>query len=249
MAKYFLYADESGDSGHDTTVTTHFVLAGLIVAEGAWLSFLRRIKEFRKQLRAAYRLRVRDELRARDIWKSAGDLEALRLSYAQRRRLLRETGVFLRESSEVSIIPVSVQKSQPKLVTVDIREYAWKLLIQRFENFLLAKRADGLIFSDRGEEKVIRRQLRKMRVYNPIPSKFAGFYTQNVAHVLEDPIFRESKHSYIIQLADVVAYLCRLRDNATARQRKWELHKVYKILKPRYVPEASRKDNYAFVYG
>jgi hypothetical protein len=249
MAKYFLYADESGDSGHDTSVTTHFVLVGFILAEAMWLSFLHRIKEFRKKLRETYGVRLRDELRARDILKTAGDFERLGLCYARRCRLLREIAVFVRESPEILIIPVSVDRSQRRLLTVDIREYAWKLLIQRFENFLVEHGADGLIFSDQGEEKMIRDQLRKMRVYNPIPSKFGGFYTQSVAHVLEDPVFRESKHSYFIQLADVVAYLCRLRDNATARQRKWGLHRAYKILKPRYLPEASRKDPYAFVYG
>ncbi len=249
MAEYFFYVDESGDSGHNTAVTTHFVVAGFFLREGSWAVYLDKIKHFRAALSAAYNFRMRDELHARDIWMARGDSKNRGDSYAQRYRMFRDVAFFLRQSSEISIIAVSVNKLQPRLSGVNIREYAWKLLIQRFENYLLDKGTNGIVFADEGEDKLVRGQLRRMRAYNPIPSKFGGYYQQKIVRILEDPVFRESKHSYFIQLADMVAYFCRLRDNASKRQVKWRLHKMYRILKPRYLLEASRKDRYGFVYG
>jgi hypothetical protein len=250
VAKYFLYADESGDPGHNTQVTTHYVLAGFLLNEDQWNPFWGKIKAFRDQLGRNYGLRVRAEVRAQDIWNAKGGFENLGLSYAKRYRVFRDIVFFLGHSPEISIIVVSIEKSQPKLSNVNIKQYAWKLLIQRFENFLVRERQHGLIFSDPGGEGLIRGQLRKMRQYNPIPSLLTeGFYQGRVVQILEDPIFRDSRHSYFVQWCDVIAYLCRLRDNQSKKQRRWKLHKMYKLLSDRYLKAASKKDSYGFVYG
>jgi len=249
VSQYFLYVDESGDPGQNKSITTHFVLAGLLIEAGSWLSYLKRIKSFRKTLRCDYGLRLADELHAGDIWVAGGDFRRLRLSYKQRRHLFTEIAFFLRGSSEIKIIVVSIHKSQFQARRINIKLYAWKLFIQRFENFLLAEGAHGIVIPDEGSEKVIRDQLRKMRLYNPIRSKFGDYYRQEIVRILEDPFFRRSKESYFVQMADSISYLCRLRDNATARQRKWGLHKVFKIMKPRYLLQANTTDRYGFVYA
>lgn len=249
MAHYYFYVDESGDPGQNTGVTTHFVLAGFLIEANSWLDYLKKIKNFRKSLRRDYGLRTADELHARDIWVGGGDVRRLHLSYKQRRRLFTEIAFFLRRSSEIQILVVSINKAQFGAHPVNIKLYAWKLLIQRFENFLLAEGAHGLVVADEGTEKLIQGQLRKMRLYNPIPSRFGDYYRQEIVRILEDPFFRRSKESYFVQLADLISYFCRLRDNPTPRQRMWGLHKTFKIMKPRYLLQASRKDPYGFVYA
>jgi hypothetical protein len=70
----------------------------------------------------------------------------------------------------------------------------------------------ALILADQGREVEITRALRKMSVYNPIPSMVGdwggGVAAKNipVQRVIEDPIFKKSHQSYFIQLADAVAY-------------------------------------------
>ena len=249
MSEYFLYVDESGDPGQNIDITTHFVLAGFLIEAGLWLSYLNKLKSFRKTLQRHYDLRLADELHARDIWVAGGDFRRLRLSYKQRRRLFTDIAFFVRASSEIKVIVVSIDKRQFQARPTNVKLYAWKLLIQRLENFLLAGGAHGIVIADEGTEKLIRDQVRKMRLYNPIPSKLGEYRRQEIVRVLEDPFFRKSKESYFVQVADVISYLCRLRDNATARQKKWGLHKIYKIMKPRYLLEAGRRDSYGFVYG
>jgi hypothetical protein len=68
------------------------------------------------------------------------------------------------------------------------------------------------IFADEGREFEITKALRKMHVYNPIPSQLGGWangsFTRNITtdRIIEDPVFKPSHRSYFIQLADCVAF-------------------------------------------
>lgn len=73
-------------------------------------------------------------------------------------------------------------------------------------------RSRAVIFADEGREYEITKALRKMHVFNPIPSQLGGWasgsYTKNITtdRIIEDPVFKRSDRSYFIQLADCVAY-------------------------------------------
>jgi len=247
---YIAYVDESGDPGRNTTITKYFTLSGIIVADSNWKSFLDRVKTFRKGLKRDFRLTLKADLRASDLWKNSGDFRKLNLSYADRRRIFRRTAEFLRYSQEVTILNISINKSAPQLTTTSkISEIAWTLFFQRFENWLVVNKNKelGIVVNDEGHEKLTRMLSRKMRVYNPIPSHYGGYYQAPLVKIIEDPFSRHSQDSYFVQLADMGAYLARLRHDHTPRQAKWGIHKLYKRIKPRYMLEASRTDNYGFV--
>ena len=245
---YIAYVDESGDPGHNTTVTRYFTLSGIIVADSNWRAFLDRTKVFRQGLRRDFGLTLKSNLRATDLWKNSGDFRKLNLNYADRARIFRRTAEFLRSSQEVAILTVSIDKGSPQIQsTVKIDETAWTMFLQRYENWLLAREELGIIVNDEGYEKMTRMLSRKMRVYNPIPSHYGGYYQAPVVKIIEDPFSRHSQDSYFVQLADISAYLARLRHNHTPWQAKWGIHKLYKRIKPRYILEASKKDNYGFV--
>ena len=68
-----------------------------------------------------------------------------------------------------------------------------------------------MIFSDEGKETQITRAFRKMGVFNPIPSQYGqwpGGATKNIpiTHIIEEPTFKKSHQSFLIQLADCVAF-------------------------------------------
>jgi hypothetical protein len=245
---YIAYVDESGDPGHNTTVTRYFTLSGIILADSNWKICLEKVKAFRQGLKRDFGLALKADLRATDLWRSKGDFKGTGLSYANRATIFGRTAEFLRSSQEVAILNVSINKGSPQLQsTVKIGETAWTMFLQRYENWLLAKQELGIVVNDEGHDKMVRQLSRKMRMYNPIPSHYGGYYQAPVVKIIEDPFSRHSQYSYFIQLADMSAYLARLRHDHTLRQVKWGIHKIYKKIKPRYILEASRKDNYGFV--
>ena len=245
---YIAYIDESGDPGRNLAITQYFTLSGIILADSNWKIFLEKVKTFRKGLKRDFGLTLKADFRATDLWKNGGDFRKLNLNYADRARIFRRTAEFLRSSQEVAILTVSIDKGSPQLSsTAEISEIAWTMLFQRYENWLMGKQELGIVVNDEGHDKMVRQLSRKMRVYNPIPSHYGGYYQAPVVKIIEDPFSRHSQDSYFVQLADISAYLARLRHNHTPKQAKWEIHKLYKRIKPRYMLEASRKDNYGFV--
>jgi len=245
---YIAYVDESGDPGRNTRVTKHLTLSGIIIADSNWKAFLDRVKAFRQGLKRDFGFTLKSDLRATDLWNNSGDFRKLNLNYADRTRIFRRTAEFLRYSQEVTILTVSIDKGSPKLpATGRISEMAWTMFLQRYENWLKRNQELGIIVNDEGYEKMVRRLSRKMRMYNPIPSHYGGYYQAPVVKIIEDPFSRHSQYSYFVQLADISAYLARLRHDHTPRQTKWGIHKLYKRIKPRYMLEASKKDNYGFV--
>jgi hypothetical protein len=72
-------------------------------------------------------------------------------------------------------------------------------------------RSRAVIIADEGRETEITKAVRKMHVYNPIPSQLGGWpngSTKNITidRIIEDPVFKASDRSYLIQLADCVAF-------------------------------------------
>jgi len=73
-------------------------------------------------------------------------------------------------------------------------------------------RSRAVILADEGREIEITRALRKMHVFNPIPSRLGGWesgqYTKNITtdRIIEDPVFKNSARSYLTQLADCAAF-------------------------------------------
>lgn len=245
---YIAYVDESGDPGRNMRLTSYFTLSGIIIADSNWRVFLDRIKVFRQGLRKDFGITLKSDLRATDLWRRKGDLKRLKLRYADQVEIFRRTAEFLRSSQEIVILNVSIDKGSPKLpATGRISEMAWTRFLQRYENWLSANQELGIVINDEGYDKIVRQLSRKMRVYNPIPSHFGGYRNVPVVKITEDPFSRHSKDSYLIQLADMSAYLARLRHDYSPSQGKAGLHWLYKGIKPRYMLEASKKDSHGFV--
>jgi hypothetical protein len=245
---YIAYVDESGDDGHNVAITRYFTLSGIILADSNWKIFLEKVKSFRQGLKRDFGLTLKADLRATDLWRQKGNFKRLKLSYADQVEIFRRTAEFLRSSQEVTLLTVSINKGSVQLPSIGkISEIAWTIFLQRYENWLVARQEFGIVVNDEGYEKLTRMVSRRMRVYNPIPSHYGGYYQAPVVKIIEDPFSRHSQYSYFVQLADISAYLARLRHDHTPSQAKAGLHKLYKGIKPRYMLEASRKDSHGFV--
>lgn len=209
---YFMYVDESGDPGLNNSPTRYFILTGLVVHELRWQECLDLIIDFRKRMRDAFGLRLREEIHAAHMINNPGHLVSIKRN--DRLSILR---FFLHEISgfpDVSIINVVIDK-QGKPADYDVMENAWAALIQRFSNTITHRNfpgpanADerGFIVPDNTDAQRLTALLRKMRKYNPVPSRYgSGYRNIQIKNIVEDPFFKDSRASYFIQAADVAAY-------------------------------------------
>lgn len=211
---YFLYVDESGDSGLRPGASPYFALSGVVIHELRWNEYLEQIVDFRKRMRTTFGLLLREEIHAAHFLNRPGSL--VRIKRNDRLSIIRHFTNEIAGMTDLSVINVVVDKST-KAIGYDVLENAWGALIQRFSNTLShrnfngpANPADfGMIVPDMSETKKITQILRKMRRYNPVPNQArygAGYRNLQIKNLVEDPYFKDSAHSYFIQAADLCAF-------------------------------------------
>jgi len=245
---FLFYVDESGDVGLANSPTRFFALSALVVHELRWQQTLDKIVRFRRALRDRFGLKLREEIHAAHFLHRPGDLR--RIPKSIRLRILREVLDFEAMLTGVSIVNLVVDKG-PKAKDFDVFDFAWKCLIQRLHNTISRKNFPGpqnpddygLLIVDRTDEKKLRSLARKMRVYNPIPNSYGLGYRQVLLDTLvEDPVHRDSLHSYFIQLADVNAYFLYQKIEACGYVRKKGARNYFDRLEPVLCTVASRTD-------
>lgn len=209
---YIMYVDESGDSGLQNSPTTHFALSGIAVHESRWRDLLNHLLAFRKTMRAVHGLPVRTEIHASEYIRSP---PAPGIGKNQRLTILRNQLDELAKIDYIAVTNVIVSKAG-KPANYDVFDNAWRALFQRFDNtigygnFPGGHKADkGLVVTDNTEGEKLRRLVRKIGVYNPVPNQAhagPGYRDMPMVRIVEDAFGKDSRDSYMIQAADVCAY-------------------------------------------
>ncbi|GAB2515589.1 hypothetical protein GCM10027085_01840 [Spirosoma aerophilum] len=106
--------------------------------------------------------------------------------------------------------------------------------------------------TDNTDGDKLRKLIRKMRHYNSIPNKAdlysSGSRNVKILRVIEDPILRDSKFSFVHQMNDVVAYCARQLFEPNAYMKKKGGTNFYKRLdKVSITAVTTRKDNMGIV--
>ena len=98
------------------------------------------------------------------------------------------------------------------------------------------------------------RLVRKMRRYNPIPSKYGvwlddGSYSRNfpIRRIAEDPVFKDSAASAFIQMADFCVHALLQKERPLPSKKKYMLHKAFECLKPICVLAAHPRDPFGII--
>ncbi len=208
-----MYVDESGDSGLNIMQTKYFILSGLVVHESDWRRLIDCLVTFRKTIRDVYGLPLRTEIHAMEFMRKL----ISNIPKHERLAILRN---FIDELAKIDYISfTNVVIDKEKFIENhnegDIFTTAWKYLFQRFENTLSygnfpgAHSKDyGIIFTDNTDGGKLTKLVRKMNVYNPIPSNTGtGYLKKPISRIIEDPHSKDSKSSLPIQACDVCAYM------------------------------------------
>lgn len=238
-----MYVDESGDTGLDQSPTRYFALSGIVVHERHWRVLINRLIAHRKTLKSVYNLPMRTEIHASEYIRHS----ICELPKHDRLSILRNTIDELAKIPEISITNIIVDKlGKPE--GYDVFQNAWGVLFQRFENTLFYgnfpgnfKDDYGIVLTDATAGTKLSRMVRRMAVFNPIPSSY-GAAARNIpiTKIIEDPHGKDSASSLPIQMADVCAYFLHQRFAPNSYVKRKGGHLYFDRLKPVLNTAASR---------
>jgi hypothetical protein len=245
-----MYVDESGDTGLDGSPTDHFVLAGFVVHEADWNSYLERLVAYRRRMGAAFGLPLRAELHSSRLLTRPGSLVGIAKN--DRLTIIRAFAKEVATLDRARCICVHVDK-RGKGSDYDVFEHAWRALIQRFSNTLVCGNfprgpgpaEKGMLFPDDTDQVKLKRLVRRMRRYNPIPNQArfgGGFRDLPIDRVIEYPSFRDSAESYFVQVADLIAFLLYQEIAPSAYMRRTGGKSYFERLAPILLTQASSSD-------
>ncbi|WP_168188080.1 DUF3800 domain-containing protein [Hahella sp. CCB-MM4] len=245
-----MYVDESGDSGLVGSPTRYFCLSGLVIHELRWNEYLDKLIDFRKRMRNSFGLLMREEIHSAHLINKPGDL--VRIKRNDRLTIIRAFINEIAAFQDISIINIVVDKTN-KPADYDVMNKAWEALIQRFSNTMSRRNFPGpanpdergMIIPDDTDAKKIQQLLRKMRKYNPIPNQAIygqGYRNLTIGNLVEDPFFKDSRSSYLIQAADVVAFALYQRQSPSSYMKKKSGHKYFNRLNGILCKAASTND-------
>ena len=215
---YFVYVDESGDTGEKRS--NYFILTGVIMYKKNWKEIIENIYNFRKEIKEKYRLNIREEIHASEFMHNA-QVQKSKKSFERIPKHIRL--MILKKFLEC----INNQKIKTFSVIIDkkkcnekekILEKAWDTFLNRLDTTLENKNCDEIhkqlrkdkkciIISDETTSEIIR-ILRKKKRYNAVPSKFnfGEYLNRPISNVIEDPFMKKSHDSYMLQIADSLAF-------------------------------------------
>lgn len=226
-----IYIDDSKDQS-----TSCF--SALSIADRDWNPAFDDIKSFRRSLKTSDGILLRKELHATDFVAGRGRISDRIVTKYRRSQIFAEALGFVARLPGIQIFNACVKKSD------EDRAFEW--LLNRINTNLSKSGEFGIIFCDEGKDYT--KLLRKMRVYNPIPSGFGrwpgGQSSRNIAidRILEDIVYKDSASSYFIQLADFCAFALLRREAPLESRTKYGIDKAFDLLKPVLVTQANRRD-------
>lgn len=212
MAVRFFYVDESYDA-------KKFCLSAVSLRYGDWHRSFKAVQAHRRALKQKYGLYIRREIHARELVAGRGRVAEHLIGKHDRARIFHGLLTLIASLPHVWIFNVCLDVNPNE----DVQIKAWDRLLNRIERTMLelekrfvvrlpaALRPRAMIFADEGKETHITRAFRKRAVFNPVPSQYGGWaegMTKNIPieRIIEDPIFKQSHQSFLIQLADCAAF-------------------------------------------
>jgi hypothetical protein len=230
---WFAYIDESKEQN------SIFVYSALIVRGEKWASVFSTVKEFRKKLRDEHGIYQAYELHAWKFASGKGQVADRPLSKHQRADVFRDTLTFISNCGKFRLF-TSINGNEL---------YAFERLVNRINRTAQEHDEHVLLFCDEGQEVEFTRRIRKMRIHNPIPSN-RGIWTEGdtstrnipVTRIVEDPIFKDSKDSYFIQLVDFCSYALLRMERPIPTRTILGYDEMFKLLEPIVVKSANPRD-------
>ena len=177
---------------------TCYVRSALGVDAERWNDLFTDIQEWRRELREGYGIPPDRELHACDLLAGRGMLA--RNGGANER---------LAPSQGAEVFMDGLRKPDVKAY----EQVSLDRLLNRINASVKAAGRHAFLIFDEGKERMITRAYRRLRIFNPVPSRYErweeGERTRNipVENVIGGPAFRSSDSDHLLQMADIVAHV------------------------------------------
>lgn len=200
------YVDESGNTGpvkQNGSLT--YTLGCVLVASNQWPTAFEELLQMRRRMRTKFGLPMRVEVKANYLLRGSGPFRQLGLAPAERSLIYR---AHLASLATLPARAFAVVVDKRGLNPKDYFDLAWEALLQRLERTSSHERTTFMVLHDEGDNDAVRAWVRKSRRHLTAGSAFGGSTVlRNPARMLvDDPVPRKSHHSYMVQVADLVAY-------------------------------------------
>lgn len=232
------YIDESYDANR-------FAMSAVIVPDHAWADCFQTIKSFRKGLKISDGVFVNKELHSTDFVAGRGQIAPGVISKHRRCEIFREVLDMVADLPGCALMNGCWEGAKPH----DAHRIALDRIVNRLQRRCVEGDDQVILFIDRGRENEIRKTTRRMHVFNRIPSQYgqwgSGQLTKNITvdRILEDPIFKDSRESYFLQIADFVAFaLLKSESPPTPHVQRYNLHTAFDLLSSVCIVKAHAAD-------
>lgn len=202
-----VYYDESGDDGYPHYSSTFFVLTALYFDHSDWKFLFEEHRKFRSQIQTTFGMPVQMEMHTKNFLLNKKPYKDLSLSNSNRIKVVEQYCEHLAQLNKIKIINVVIVKPRISKENYQILDKALTFSIQRIENDLRTNgdQENFMIVTDPGRTGKMTNTARRLQKFNPIPSKYSSeVRRQEIKCLIEDPLPKNSKESYFIQIADLV---------------------------------------------
>ncbi len=257
-----VYYDESGDDGYPQFSSPLFCLTAVYMHYLSWKENYNAVINFRRELKTDFNFPMKMEMHTKQFLLDKNPYRDFNFSQNERKRILKLFCHFI-SRLDLKVINVVIIKEKLKSETFDILDTALTYSIQRIDNDM-ASGADSndryLFITDPGRLGKMRSTTRRIQKINFIPSKFSvGQYRKEIKYLIEDPLPKDSKESYFIQISDLIAYLINIYSlikfdlgDLPNRLKLFtsfdDIEEWLNILKPIFNTKASKHNEFGIVY-
>lgn len=202
---YIFYIDESADE-------KLFVLAALAIPVVSWKTTFDKVREFRLDLQRTDGIDIHSEFHAWKFVSGRGNIASPIVTKGRRCQIFQDTLRVVAALPGARIITSVSASSQ--------EERGFQRLMSGIQQFVETQGSYALLICDQGKEVAYTRYAHALRT------------TGAINNTVEEPLFRNSAQSYLVQLSDFCAYALLRQEHPLASKTKYGLDQAFKLLEP-----------------
>ena len=231
---HLVYIDDSGDEALS-------IFLALAIPADQWQEVFALVRQFRRDIKHTDGIYVYEELHAWKFVSGRGKIADRVVPKGRRCQIFKDALALVAHLPGVRLFN--------SVFPAHDEDRAFERLVNRINRTLQAWNSRAVLICDEGKETSYTRLCRRMHVYNPIPSRYGvwldtGEQRRNVPidRIIEDPFFKPSDQSYLIQCVDFCAYSLLRRERLIPSKTKYGFDQAFSLLSNCLVKEATRRD-------